>query len=109
MDSKEIKDAVPDEDLESCGPEHTHEHHQSVLNRLARIEGHVRGIKKMVEEGNSCPDVLIQIAAVRSAVNNVGRIILEDHLKGCMLEAVNNGDFENAYYELERSLDRFIS
>lgn len=109
MDTNETNQTTLDDDLESCGPTHTHEHHQSVINRLARVEGHVRGIKKMVEEGKPCPDVLIQIAAVRSAVNNVGRIILEDHLKGCMFEAVKNGDFENAYYELEQSLDRFIT
>ncbi len=63
----------------------------------------------MVENGKPCPEVLIQIAAVRSAVNSVGRIILEDHLKGCLQEAVKNGNFENAYSELEKSLDRFIS
>ena len=98
-----------EESSNSCGPVHIHEHHQSVLNRLARIEGHVRGIIRMVEEGKPCPDLLIQVAAVRAALNSVGRVILEDHLKGCMLEAVKNGDFENAYHELERSLDRFIS
>ena len=92
----------------SCGPRHVHEHHQSVLNRLARIEGHVRGVKRMVEEGKPCPDVLVQIAAVRSALNSVGRVILEDHLKGCMVEAVRSGDFESAYYDLEQSLDKFI-
>ena len=92
----------------SCGPHHIHEHHQSVLNRLARIEGHVRGVKRMVEEGKPCPDVLVQIAAVRSALNSVGRVILEDHLKGCMVEAVRSGDFESAYYDLEQSLDKFI-
>jgi len=92
-----------------CGEEHIHEHHQSVLNRLARIEGHVRGIRRMVEEHKPCPDLLIQVAAVRSALTSVGRIILEDHLKGCMLEAARNGDFETAYSELERSLARLIS
>ena len=91
-----------------CGPHHVHENYQSVLNRLARIEGHVRGVKRMVEEGKPCPDVLVQIAAVRSALNSVGRVILEDHLKGCMVDAVRSGDFESAYYDLEQSLDKFI-
>jgi CsoR family transcriptional regulator, copper-sensing transcriptional repressor len=87
---------------------HAHEHQQSVVSRLARIEGHVRAVKRMVEEGRPCPDILIQVAAVRSALNGVGRLILEDHLKSCMVDAVQRGDFERAYSDLENSLDRFI-
>lgn len=87
---------------------HKHESNDAVIKRLARIEGHVRGIKRMVEEDTECPDVLVQIAAVRSALNNVGQIILEDHLKHCMVRAVEEGDFENAMSDLKLSLDRFI-
>lgn len=87
---------------------HKHEKNDAVLKRLARIEGHVRGIKRMVEEDTPCPDVLVQIAAVRSALNNVGQIILEDHLKNCMVRAVEDGDFEDAMKDLKISLDRFI-
>jgi predicted glycoside hydrolase/deacetylase ChbG (UPF0249 family)/DNA-binding FrmR family transcriptional regulator len=93
---------------ENCEQVSLHEHQQSVINRLARIEGHVRAVKRMVEEGRSCPDILVQVAAVRSALNNVGRLILEDHLKSCMVDAVRRGDFEQAYQDLEHSLDRFI-
>lgn len=99
-------------DIEQAGQQcehlHVHEHQQSVLHRLARIEGHVRAVKRMVEEGRTCPDILIQVAAVRSALNGVGRLILEDHLKSCMVDAVQRGDFERAYSDLESSLDRFI-
>jgi len=87
---------------------HKHESNDAVLKRLARIEGHVRGIKRMVEEDTECPDVLVQIAAVRSALNQVGQIILEDHLKHCMVRAVKDGDFEDAMSDLKLSLDRFI-
>lgn len=87
---------------------HTHEIHEAVLKRLARIEGHVHGIKRMVEEDTPCPDVLVQIAAVRSALNSVGQIILEDHLRSCMVKAVKDGDFEDAMRDLKNSLDRFI-
>ena len=87
---------------------HTHDHKDAVSKRLARIEGHVRGINRMVEEDTPCPDVLVQIAAVRSALNNVGQIILEDHLCTCMVRAVEDGDFEEAMKDLKISLDRFI-
>lgn len=90
------------------GDAHVHEHHQDVINRLARIEGHVRAVKRMVEEGISCPDVLVQVAAIRSALESVGRIILEDHIKSCMVTAIQTGDFDIAYQDLDRSLKRFI-
>jgi DNA-binding FrmR family transcriptional regulator len=85
-----------------------HEHTESVVRRLARIEGHVRAVKRMVEEGTPCPDVLVQIAAVRSALNSVGQVILEDHLASCMVKAVHDGNFEDAYRDLKTSLDRYI-
>jgi DNA-binding FrmR family transcriptional regulator len=88
--------------------EHRHEHHQQVLNRLARIEGHVRAIKRMVENDTPCPDVLTQIAAVRSALNGVGRVILEDHIQSCLVEAVEKDDYERAMKDLKNSLDKFI-
>ncbi len=98
-----------DNDFETYTKEgNIHEHHQQVLNRLARIEGHVRAIKRMVEENTACPDVLIQIAAVRSALNGVGRVILEDHLQVCMVEAVEKDDYEHALRDLKNSLDKFI-
>jgi len=103
---------LPEEEAEepSLSPNraHRHEHHQSVVNRLARIEGHVRAVKRMIEAETPCPDVLVQIAAVRSALNSVGRIILEDHLKSCMVTAIQQGDFEQAFLDLRSSLDQFI-
>ncbi len=87
---------------------HLHAQREAVIKRLARIEGHVRGVKRMVAEDAACPDVLVQIAAIRAALNSVGRIILEDHLRGCMLEAAKDGDFEDAFKDLKKSLDQFI-
>lgn len=87
---------------------HHHGQQEAVLNRLARIEGHVRAIKRMVEEDTPCPDVLVQIAAVRAALNSVGRIILEDHLQSCMVEAVEKDDYQQALRDLKVSLDKFI-
>lgn len=87
---------------------HHHGQHEAVINRLARIEGHVRAVKRMVEEDTACPDVLLQIAAVRAALNSVGRIILEDHLQSCMVEAVEKDDYQQALRDLKQSLDKFI-
>ena len=109
METEATSNGATLEAEDSCGSLHIHEHHQNVLNRLARIEGHIGGIRRMVEDGKPCPDLLIQVAAVRSALNGVGRLILQDHIRGCMLDAAAKGDFENAYHELEESLSRLIS
>jgi DNA-binding FrmR family transcriptional regulator len=106
MDAEEKTD-VP-KNIEPVDHENRHEHHQQVIARLARIEGHVRGIKRMVEEDVPCPDVLTQIAAVRAALNSVGRVILEDHLQSCMVEAVEKDDYQRALRDLKNSLDKFI-
>jgi CsoR family transcriptional regulator, copper-sensing transcriptional repressor len=94
---------------EKTGSEHhVHEHHKAVIDRLSRIEGHVRAIKRMVEEDTECPEVLVQIAAVRSALNGVGRVILEDHVKSCLMDAAHEGEFEKSFKDLRNSLDKFI-
>ena len=69
-------------------------HHDTkqVLNRLSRAIGHLEAVKKMVEEGQDCSQVLIQLAAVKSALNNTGKIILKDHINHCIVEAVETGD-----------------
>lgn len=68
-------------------------HHDTkqVLNRLSRAIGHLEAVKKMVEEGQDCSQVLIQLAAVKSALNNTGKIILKDHINHCIVEAVETG------------------
>lgn len=86
---------------------HKHEHTQEVINRLSRAIGHLEGVKKMVEEGRDCSEVLIQISAVKSAVNNIGKIILDDHIKHCIAHAVANGD-EKALEELSKAIDKFV-
>ncbi len=88
---------------------HPHTQRENALKRLAKIEGHVRAVKRMVEEDTPCPEVLVQIAAVRAALNGVGRLILEDHMQGCMVKAARDGDFDEAFRDLKKSLDQFIS
>ena len=60
---------------------HVHENQKAVINRLARAIGHLEKVKRMVEEGNDCSEVLIQLAAVRSALDNTGKVNLQDHMR----------------------------
>ena len=93
----------------SHGHGHVHSHAQTkaVLNRLSRAIGHMESIKRMVEEGRDCTEVLIQLSAVKSAINNTGKIILQDHIEHCIVDAVENGD-RGAIRELEKAIDRFM-
>ncbi|MBO5496187.1 MAG: metal-sensing transcriptional repressor [Oscillospiraceae bacterium] len=86
---------------------HTHDHTQTkaVVNRLARAIGHLESVKRMVEDGRDCTDVLIQLAAVRSALNNTAKIILKDHIEHCISGA--EGDSQ-ALEELNAAIDKFI-
>ena len=86
-----------------------HQQTRSVLNRLSRTEGHVRAVRRMVEEGRDCADVLIQLAAIRSAVDRVARLVLEDHVESCLRQAVTNGTPDDEWESLKTALDRFIS
>lgn len=64
----------------------------SLVSRLNRIEGQIRGIKGMVEADNYCDDVLIQISAAQAALNSVSKIVLRDHIKGCVVDKILGGD-----------------
>lgn len=86
---------------------HTHENTKAVLNRLSKAIGHLESIKKMVESGRDCSEVLIQLSAVKAALNNTGKVILQDHIQHCLVDAIESGDME-AIEELNRAIDRFI-
>ena len=86
---------------------HVHENTKAVLNRLSRAIGHLQSVRKMVEDGRDCSEVLIQIAAVRSAINNVGKVILQDHIQHCIVDAVEEGNLQ-AIADLERAIDQFM-
>ena len=89
------------------GHHHSHAQTKAVLNRLSRAIGHLESIKRMVEDGRDCSEVLIQLSAVKSAINNTGKIILQDHIEHCIVDAVEHGD-RDAIKELERAIDRFM-
>ena len=86
---------------------HTPENTRAVLNRLSRAIGHLQSVKRMVEEGRDCSEVLIQIAAVRSAIDNTGKIILQDHLKHCIIDAAREGD-QQAIDDLCQAIDKYM-
>lgn len=89
------------------GHVHSHEHTKAVVNRLSRAIGHLESIKRMVESGRDCTEVLIQLSAVKSAINNTGKVILQDHIEHCIVDAIENGDHQ-ALEELNKAIDRFM-
>ena len=86
---------------------HVHENQKAVINRLARAIGHLEKVKRMVEEGHDCSEVLVQLAAVCSAIDNTGKVILQDHMRHCMVDAVAAGDSE-AIDDLCRAIERYM-
>ncbi len=86
---------------------HSHEHTKAVLNRLSRVIGHLQSIKRMVEDGRDCSEVLVQLSAVKAAINNTGKVILQDHIEHCLVDAIESGD-RKTIEELNKAIDRFI-
>ena len=86
---------------------HSHEHTKTVLNRLSRAIGHLESIKRMVESGRDCSEVLVQLSAVRAAINSTGKIILQDHIEHCIVDAVEHGD-RKSIQDLEKAIGMFI-
>ena len=89
------------------GHTHSHENTRAVLNRLSRAIGHLQSVRRMVEDGRDCSEVLVQIAAVRSAIDNTGKIILQDHLKHCIIDAAKEGD-QQAIDDLCEAIDKYM-
>ena len=98
---------VHSNDSHAHGHPHHHENTKAVLNRMNRAIGHMESIRTMIESGRDCSEVLIQIAAVRSAINNIGKVILEDHINHCIVDAVETGD-DQALKDLNEAINKFI-
>jgi len=81
---------------------------KELQDRLSRIEGHVRGIKRMLAEHASCEDLLVQLSAVRSALNQATARLLEDHLETCVADRVRAGQGEKALRELKAALAQVV-
>ncbi len=95
------------------GHEHTHAHGhvhtqtKAVLNRLSRAIGHLESVKRMVEDGRDCTEVLVQLAAVRSALSGTAKVILKDHLEHC-IDDVSSGDSDQLA-ALNEAIDKFMT
>lgn len=83
---------------------------EAIIKRLNRIEGQVKGIQKMLEDERYCVDILVQISAIRSAINRVGNIILENHIKGCVSNSIKEGNTQQSdelISELMETINKF--
>lgn len=80
---------------------------ENVKNRLKRIEGQVRGLIKMIDEGRECEDILVQISSAKSALHKTGQVILEGHLHNCVINSVQNGNGEEIMGKLSSAIEQF--
>ena len=87
--------------------QHTHEHTKAVLNRMSRAIGHMNAVKKMIEDGRDCSDVLIQLSAIKSEITGVSKVILKDHIDHCIVNAVKEND-EDAIENLKGAIDKLL-
>ena len=87
--------------------QHTHKHTKAVLNRMSRAIGHMNAVKKMIEEGRDCSDVLIQLSAIKSEITGVSKVILKDHIDHCIVDAVKEND-EDAIEQLKGAIDKLL-
>ena len=87
--------------------QHTHEHTKAVLNRMSRAIGHMNAVKKMIEDGRDCSDVLIQLSAIRSEITGVSKVILKDHIDHCIVDAVKEND-EDAIENLKGAIGKLL-
>ena len=81
--------------------------YKDLINRLSRIEGQVRGIKKMVENNAYCPDILIQVSAVNAALNSFNKVLLANHIRTCVSEDIRAGKDETVD-ELVKTLQKLM-
>lgn len=95
------------------GVEHPHSHvhdpaeKKRQLNRLSRVIGHMQHVKKMIESDEDCSQVLIQISAIQSALNGLGKEIISEHITHCIAHAVEEGDTA-ALEEFQHAIQKFI-
>lgn len=87
---------------------HHHKERKQIVNRLARIEGHVRAVKEMANDERDCPEILLQIAAIQKALDSVAKVIFSDHLKQCIAPAISEDQREKVLDDLKSALENYI-
>ena len=107
MNSEEHAHTAADGTVYKHVHHHSHTQTKAVLNRMSRLIGHMESIKKMVESDRDCSEVLVQLSAVKSAINNVSKIILKDHMEHCVVDAVRDNDKE-AIEQLNKAINQFL-
>jgi CsoR family transcriptional regulator, copper-sensing transcriptional repressor len=81
---------------------------KSVMSRLRRIEGQVRGVQAMVDEDRYCIDVLTQVHAAKAALESVALVLLEDHLDHCVADAIRTGEGADKVREVSQAIERLV-
>jgi DNA-binding FrmR family transcriptional regulator len=96
MKQKNIDDSQTHDDRDHLHEEHSHNHpHRKIVSRrVAIILGHLKGVQRMIDEGEDCCEILDQMSAIRSALNNSARILLDDHIRHCLFQAYEKNDTE---------------
>lgn len=84
-----------------------HEHTEAVINRMSRAIGHMNAVKKMIEDGRDCNQILVQLSAVRSEITNVSKVVLKDHIDHCIIDSIKAGD-ESAISDLKSAIDKLL-
>lgn len=96
---------------ETCGchktKERTDKEYKDLQNRLSRIEGQVRGIRRMIEEDAYCTDILVQVAAVNAALNSFNKVLLANHIRTCVAQDIRDGK-EETIDELVATLQKLM-
>lgn len=92
-----------------CGrkKERTDKEYKDLLNRLSRVEGQIRGIKRMVEEDCYCPDIMVQVAAANAALKSFNKVLLANHIRTCVVDDIRNGQ-DDTIEELIETLGKVM-
>ena len=86
---------------------HVHTNKKAVHDRLAKANGHLESVIRMIDSDRDCAEVLVQLAAVRSAINNAGKVLLQDHINECITEAVARND-KQKLTDLNKAIEQFM-
>jgi len=81
---------------------------EDILNRMKKIEGQVKGIQKMIDEDKCCGDIMVQISAIRCAINKVGGLIMDRYIKECLKESLKDKNSDKSIEEIIETIVRYV-